>query len=75
MVPPEVVNVIGTLAMALVPRLGTVVVMEVALTTLTLPPGVPLKLTVAPDTKLVPVMVRVVPEGPEDGEIPEIVGT
>ena len=56
------------------PRLGTVTVMELALLTATFVPAVPLKLTVAPVMKLVPVMVIEVPAGPEVGDRLEIVG-
>lgn len=74
LVPPEVVTVTGTLFMLLAPRLGTMTVMDVALTMLTLPPAVPLKLTVAPVMKLVPVSVIVAPDVAEVGDMPAIVG-
>lgn len=75
LVPPEVVTVIGTLLILLAPRLGTLVLMDVALTTVGLPPAVPLKLTAAPFTKLVPVSVIVVPEAAEVGDMLVMVGT
>jgi len=55
---------------------GVVAVMVVLLTTVTPVAAVPPKATVAPETKLVPVMVTLVPPvvGPEVGEIEETVG-
>ena len=55
---------------------GVVAVMEVLLTHVTLLAGVVPKVTVAPDTKPVPVMVTAVPPlaGPELGEIAVTVG-
>jgi hypothetical protein len=55
---------------------GVVAVIEVLLTTVTLVAAVPPKLTVAPETKLVPVIVTPVPPpaDPESGDTDVTVG-
>ena len=72
--PAAVVTVTATLLRLLAPRLGTLAVMVVALTTDVVKLEILLNLTVAPATKLVPVMVTVAPPPAELGEMAEMVG-
>ena len=69
-VPPEVV----TATLPVVDPLATVAVIWVALSTEKVPAAFPLNFTAVAPVRFVPVTVTAVPEGPEAGAKPEMVG-